>query len=55
MLALTVSLRPPVGEPAHVVEFVTHEGALCGYRVELRERVASHLQCFVFDIVKEPE
>jgi hypothetical protein len=53
VLALTVALRPPVHRAEHVEEFVVHEGALCGYRVALRERIVYHLCCLVFDITKE--
>ena len=53
MLSLTVSLRPPVATPEIVAEFVAHEGALCGYRVELLEAEQYHLCYLVFDVVKE--
>ena len=53
VLSLTVSLRPPVATPDVVAEFVAHEGALCGYRVALREHIAYHLCCLVFDVVRE--
>lgn len=53
VLSLTVSLRPPVATPDVVAEFVAHEGALCGYRVELLEAEQYHLCYLVFDVVKE--
>ena len=53
VLALTVSLRPPVAAAEAVVEFVEYEGALCGYRVALRECVKYHCLGLVFDVTKE--
>ena len=53
VLSLTVSLRPPVATPEIVAEFVAHEGALCGYRVELLDAEQYHLCYLVFDVAKE--
>lgn len=51
VLALTVSLRPPVHEPRTVVEFVEHEARLSGYRAEVRRVEKYHLAWFLFDVL----